>query len=839
MSQEKTLKTIKEQLDDREKVALTFLETSLMTDKYHWFLYIRSYEQHEFNGLISYLDTNNLLVKALNYIIGVLYARDVVEEALRNYSGSDKDILIHKFNDAEKRYAENLRGVYVSYVAFDFLSDDLLMETSDSSSFLVIIKLIVDYIMTNLNNEEKAALTFLTNSVTDPNPDDPEDGRHVMYSRKTFYEIIAYISIDRLKKILAYIVITLNAKSVAEKAVESYDGPGRDILVQRLEKIKIIYVKYLKTVFNFGSSFDQICYNLSIETNNSSRFEDIIYYVKYYRIVNQLSNAERDALAFLKDFITASNPSDTDDCKLVIHTKQTFYRFILGIDDIEKIKTGLSGIVATLNAKKVVELLLMKYNGLRKVLFTQEIKEAETTYIMYLKNVYSTFFVEKMNNNLLSKANYAYQFAIIEEKIKSYNDTYSKIVEQLDDDEKGALTFLEDAIATPNPDNPNDREIIIRSRQTFYFFYKFVLHSDKINRFRMAVSGIVATLQAKKIAEEALANYNGPEKNILVQKLKNAEITYVKYLKNICNTSSVDEMENNLFLLRKRTYTPQFKMIEDKVKSYNDTYSKIVEQLDDDEKGALTFLEDAIATPNPGNPDDREIIIRSRQTFYFFYKFVLHSDKINRFRMALSGIVATLQAKKIAEEALANYNGLEKNVLIQKLKNAEITYVKYLKSICDTSSVDEMENNLLKETIYASQFKGITDEIYSYNISYDQIAEQLSDKERDALIFLRNSVEASNPDYPDDHEIIIETKKNYNLFILNAKDDVNKLKIALSCIVTVLQVNKTAAEVIEKHTESEKKMIEQILGDEKLRYRKFLKSIFNTNFFDDIYINLT
>ncbi|AHH12894.1 hypothetical protein BHO_0006302 (plasmid) [Borrelia hermsii YBT] len=62
-----------------------------------------------------------------------------------------------------------------------------------------------------------------------------------------------------------------------------------------------------------------------------------------------------------------------------------------------------------------------------------------------------------MYNNLLSQTYNTSLFEGIINNIKHYNSN----IEQLNDDEKNALDFLENSITKPNPDNP-ERTIILQ-----------------------------------------------------------------------------------------------------------------------------------------------------------------------------------------------------------------------------------------------------------------------------------------------------------------------------------------------------------------------------------------
>ncbi|WP_024653174.1 BTA121 domain-containing protein surface lipoprotein [Borrelia persica] len=814
-----TIKDIKEHLNDREKVALAFLKDSLN-------------RKDKFESLILYLDAKNLLIeKSLFYIVLTLDARDAVEEALRNYKGPDKYTLIQKLKDEEQRYIDDLRRVYMSRKDLNDLSHELLVETRDPFRFVIIGESIFNYIMTKqLNLQETIALMFLEEAIISPNPDDSDDYKLVTHSKSNFHMFSAYIGIDKLKIILSDVIETLKTKMISDEALLKYHEPNKYILTQRFKDIIRIYKEYLKRVCSFHS-FDQVYYNLSLKTSNIALFKSIESSVRYYKIIELLNSEERVALSFLVDAITNPNPDDPDDCKLITHSKQTFYQCMLDTDNIDNLKAALADIVMTLSAYLTaghnIEAKLR--NKIAKDIYTSKLKDAETRYMKYLKSICSTSSADEIYSNLLNKTNNVLQFEIILSSLHFFNDTYNSIVKQLNEEEKTAFMFLENAISSLNSDAPDDRKLITNLKQTFY---QYVLDIDDIDKFKTALLGIINTLSAKEEAEKVIVNYNGSDKDTFIRKLQNETTKYIKYLKSICDTPSVKEMYNNLS--EKTNNALQFESITNIISPCNKVHDDIMKQLNEDEKDALMFLEEAIISPNPDDLNNHKIITQTKKTFN---QFILDTYDINKFKITLSDIVRTLKEKRSVECVIANYNGPKRHTFIQELKDAETTYIKYLKNICNTSSVEELYNNLSKKTSNASQFESISSMIRSYDRIYHNKIKKLNEYERGALVFLEDSLSTFDSDDPDDREMTIRAIETFNWFYLFAldTDDIHRLKIALSDLVKTLDIKNTVELAIENYNESDKDVLTQQFKNEEMSYVKYLKSIFNTFYAEKMY----
>ncbi|AHH12892.1 hypothetical protein BHO_0006300 (plasmid) [Borrelia hermsii YBT] len=104
-----------------------------------------------------------------------------------------------------------------------------------------------------------------------------------------------------------------------------------------------------------------------------------------------------------------------------------------------------------------------------------------------------------MSNNLSSQTNNSAQFEDITNNIKDYN----KVTRRLNRDFKNALTFLESSITKPNPNDPDDHNLITHTKENFF---KFILSLD-IDELKKAIADIALTLNSKSKAEKALANY--------------------------------------------------------------------------------------------------------------------------------------------------------------------------------------------------------------------------------------------------------------------------------------------------------------------------------------------
>ncbi|AMR75999.1 BTA121 domain-containing protein surface lipoprotein [Borrelia hermsii] len=818
--QKNKLTILKEQLNDGEKDALTFLENSITPNPYnpdeH---HVKIQTQKNLEKFILNLNIDGLK-KAIAGIVLTLNAKSGLENALADYTGSDKDTLTQILKDATTNYINHLKSM-CDTKDFDEINSNLSSQTNNSAQFEDIINTIKYYnkITKQLNDKERNALTFLENSITTPNL---SDRNFITHTKENFFKFILNLNIDELKKAIADIALTLNAKSKAEKALANYTWPAKDELTQKLKDATTNYINHLKIICNTQST-DIMSNNLSSQTNNSAQFEDIINTIKdYNKITEQLNDNEKDALIFLESSITKPNPDkpkDTAPTNLTIQTKTNFHLFILNINT-DRLKKAISGIVLTLNAKIVAEKGLANYTGPAKNTLAQILKDATTNYINHLKSMCDTHSnsVNAMYSNLSSQTNNSDQFEDIINNIKHYN----KITKQLNYNEKDALTFLENSITTPNPNDPDDHNLITHSKQNFL---KLILNLD-IDELKKSISGIVLTLNAKIVAEKELANYTEPTKNMLMQRLEDATTNYTNHLKVICNTQSPDVISNNLS--SQTNNSAQFEDITNNIKDYN----KVTSRLNRDFKNALTFLENSIIQYNPYEPEDPNITIQIQESFSQFI-LSLNTEKLKK---ALIGILLTLYAKKGLEDDLANYTGPAKNTLAQISKNATTNYINHLKILCNTQDFDEMYNNLLSQTYNTSQFKDITDNIKHYN----KITKQLNDAEKDALDFIEYSITKPNPNNtydPDTHNLMNNAQANFNRFILNL--DIDKIKKAISDTVLTVNTKKVAENALADYTGSDKDTLTQILKDATTNYINHLKSIFNTKDFDEINGNLS
>ncbi|WP_025407002.1 hypothetical protein [Borrelia hermsii] len=129
--------------------------------------------------------------------------------------------------------------------------------------------------------------------------------------------------------------------------------------------------------------------------------------------------------------------------------------------------------------------------------------------------------------------------------IKDYNNN----IELLDGDEKDALNFLKKAIIIANPkDGMYDHEYKIQAQSQLT---QFMLDKN-IDTIKRVLQEIMLALNAKKAAEEALANYTGPDKDTFTQRLKIETSVFKYFLKILFAVNSSDTIYDNLLLFTKK-----------------------------------------------------------------------------------------------------------------------------------------------------------------------------------------------------------------------------------------------------------------------------------------------
>ncbi|WP_024653796.1 BTA121 domain-containing protein surface lipoprotein [Borrelia persica] len=833
------------QLDEDQKYALDFFEKAVVKSDYNR----ANPSKQGFYPFIAYITVDNLK-RMLSKIAITLNTKKSAEQVLANYTEVKKDIFNKMLKNLEIQYLRYLGGslnagsldaVYcnLSYDIYCNFLDDIYCDLSREMHVpqLKSVAHSIEYyisIINQLNDEEKEALDFFEGSITELNPDDPDDHKLITHSKEDFYLLLEHIGIDNLRfqKFLSDIVITLNAKKVAEKTIRNYDSSMKDMLIQKLRNVKASYIKYLKNICS-TSSFDEIYNNLSVKTYDASQFANMLNYIIYFNIINQLSNEERAALAFLEDSVTTPNLDAIGNFKSIIHTKQTFYRLILGTDDVNKFIAALRVVATTLSEKKLTEEALLNCHGLEKDVFMQEFKEAETIYINCLRNICSTFFVEEMNSNLLREANYAYHFEILRKKILAYNDFYDKILAQLSNEEKKALDFLKNVIINPNLDSPDDDKMTIQARQNYNRLILNTGNTGVIDKLKAILSFILGVLNAKEALEQALAEYIGwpSVKDMIVQRLKDDETKYIRYLKTVCGTFSVGEFcDNYANVLETSQYELLFKSIVEDIKFYHDIYDQVLKKLNDDEIRTLTFLGNAVSIPDPTNLDDYSFLRKASYVFYRFCENSLKAGSIVAIKKVLSGISETLNKKETVERFLARYNGPDKDVLIKRFQDLETTYIKRLKTACDVVHSDDLYNNLLGTFQYGLTFESIVEDIKFYHDIYDQVLEKLNDdKMRAALAFLEAAISIPDLSNPDDRNMIIKSRQTFYFFcktFLDA-DSITRVERALSGIVETLGKKETIGLVLSEYDGPNKNILTQKLEDIETEYSKHLKNICN------------
>ncbi|AHH07583.1 hypothetical protein BCD_1517 (plasmid) [Borrelia crocidurae DOU] len=850
MSQDETLEIVTEQWDNSEKDALAFLEDVITksnsdvpysSDEHQ----SRLYTVQNFRMRIQKSDID-VRKKILSDVVKTLNSKRNVEKALLTYDETDKDKLIQRFRNIETMYIRYLQNIFVNYNPTSESCYCLSVETSYASQFEYILDYIKYYKMIKqLSNEERGALAFLEDSVKTPNSDATGNFKSIMHTKQTFYQLIlGTADVNKFIAALRVVAATLSEKKLAEEAFLNCHGPEKDVFMQELKDVETIYINCLKTIC---STFfvEEMNSNLLLEANYACHFEilrkKVLAYNDFYdKILAQLRDNEKNALDFLKNAITSPNLDNPADVEITIQAKQNYNRLILNTGNtgvIDKLRGILSVIVKVLDAKGAVEQGLAEYNigwSSRKDIIVKRLKDNETEYIKHLKTFFGTSSIDELYNNYdhaLKSTQCISDFDDTLYIIKFYHNIYAQILEKLDSDQIHALTFLGNAISIPNPNDPNDPNDLSVIKNAIEAFYEFCEDSLGVGivRIQKVLSDIAVTLNEKERVERILAVYNGPDKDVLIKRLKNKETEYMKRLKIACYVFNSDDLFNNL--LGTSQYGLEFKsiIIED-IKSYHDIYDRVLKKLNNDKmRAALTFLETAISIPNSNNPDDLSIINKTRQTFYYFCKSFLDTDSISGLERALSGIVETLSKKEGVERILEEYNGPNKNILTQRLKDIETEYSRYLKNICNPDSIYDMEKSLLSNSNNASSFNSIETEVTSCNSKYINIISKFSEEGERALIFFEDSVMDPNLEPLDDSAIMLRRIQNFIHFLFDTDNgSIDNIKKAVVCIAMTLETRKAAEEVIEKYVAgSEKNVIERIFQVEELRYKKYLKSIFN------------
>ncbi|WP_024655177.1 BTA121 domain-containing protein surface lipoprotein [Borrelia hispanica] len=780
-------------------------------------------------------------------IVEALKLKKVAERFVENYNDLLKYDFMEQVRGGEINYMRELKGLCsINYRSWP-VSERHLVTFDDMHRFLaeraaIVGKVKFEYVLMHIRsfrdgyhdfigqfrNEEKVALTFLENAITNPNPDDVDDNKFKVHTKEEFHKFKFRTEIANLKLILSDIVKVLHLKQAAAEAIKKYTEPEKIMFEGILKDENVKYIKHLKRIFNIPYLFRGIAdNNLVLETYDTFLLECIVndmyrYYNIFSKITERLNDRENDALIFLGNAITSYNSDDTDDHNLVIHTKEDFNSCIRKLS-IYRLKTVLFQIILTLNAKKAVEQVVANYNELIRDVYTQKFRDEEIKYIKHLRGICGS--CDEMYDNLSSNANNSSQFRSVLDTIKSYPTIYSDIIKQLNSGEKTALTFLENAVISPNPDDPDDHNMTLQAKENYI---QFILNMSDIDRFKTVLSGIMETLNAKKLVEDVLKNYSQSGKDILVQKLEDARVNYMKHLKSICNVSSSEkEMEDKL--LKEANNSSRFRSVLDTVESYAAIYSNIMEQLNSGEKTALIFFENAVTNPNSDDPDDHKLTMRAKEGYN---QLILNISDIIKLKKILSGIVATLNVQKKAEETLAKYKIPEGHILAQMLKDIKVRYIKRLKNICNTSSFEKFYASVSSKADNSSELKSILYVIDSYN----NIAKQLSEKEKDAFDFLGDSIQTYNLDKLDDRVLTIHLKENYKQFILDV-DDVVSLRAALSNVVRTLETKKMLENVIGCYIGIDYDVLKQKFVDAKIKYVNYLKNIFNT--FYGLYDNLS
>ncbi|WP_038359097.1 BTA121 domain-containing protein surface lipoprotein, partial [Borrelia hispanica] len=811
---------ISEQLSNEERDALAFLEdviTNLVPgnpDGHEVTIKTRKYR-----SFIVDIDDVDKLRSALLNIVLTLNAKKMAEKALVDYTGAGKSILLAKLEDTKAEYVRNLRSICDTCSMYDHLSSTqnyvLQFEgiVNDVNSYSSIMK--------KLGDEERDALIFVEDSIMIYNPNDPSDYKSTMDLSANYSDfILEEFYIDVFKRVLSKVVKTLKSQKRIEDALKNYVEPGKDILEQRFREVKAEYMKHLKSICNV-STFENVKRNLLKKSDYSSQFEDIAISIDLYKSVFERLDANaKKALDFLEKCITRANPDDSDDHEIIIQAKRNYNLLILESNDISKLKLVLSGIVATLNEKKIVEDVFKEYTKIGKDVLKQKFRDIKVDYMTHLKNICNVSTVDEMESNLLSNSNYTPQFSSIAISIASYKS----VLEGLNVDDGKALDFLEKSITRSNSDGLNEHEITIQMKRNYNSL--MLDANNDISKFKPVLLGIVETLKAKKKAKNALREYTKPGKDILEQRLQDIKTEYKRHLKNICNVSTVDEMKSNL--LSNSNYTSQFSSIAISIASYK----SVLEGLDVDDGKALDFLEKSITRSNPDDSHEHEITIQMKRNYNSL--MLDANNDISKFKLVLLGVVETLKSKKKAKDALKKYTGVGKDVLEQRFQEVRAEYKKHLKNVCNTFYLYEMENNLLRNANSSFQFENIVKSIALYS----GVLERLGDNDKKALGYLEKCITRANPDDSNDHEITTQMTRNYDLLMLDANNDISKFKLVLLGIVETLKAKKKAKNALREYTNPRKDILEQRFKDAEAEYMRYLKGICNTLYFNEMYNNL-
>ncbi|AHH13329.1 hypothetical protein BHO_0006306 (plasmid) [Borrelia hermsii YBT] len=811
----KLLNSVTEQLNDEEKGALTFLQCSIIkpnpddSDEHN----ITINAQENLHRLMINLSIDRFK-EVLSGITITLNTKKEAENTLENYNGPLKDTLTQRVNTATTQYTQHLKKTY-NTPNFEWMKLYLPKLLNKSSLFKKIINAIKHYnkVIEQLNDNEKGALTFLKNSITKPNPDDSDDHNIIIHAQANLHKLILNFDIDKLKKTIAGIVTTLDAKKDVEDSLRVYTRPSKDTLTKKLEDATTSYENHLKRICK-ASSLDEIYSNLST-TNNANIFENIVNDIKNYNnIMEQLNNDEKEALTFLQYSIIKPNPDYSDEHNIITHAQENLHKLIINFD-IDKLKSALLNIIPILNTKKEVGDSLENYNGPLKDTLTKMLKDATTQFTNFLKSICNTPDFDEMYRNL-STTNNANVFENIVSIIKNYNN----IIEQLNDDEKEALTFLQCSIKKPNPDDSDNYNLIINARKNFD---KLILNFS-IDSLKSTLSDIMPTLKAKKEAKNSLENYNGLLKNTFTKKLEESITSYENHLKNIFNTADINLLKLLLSLTLSNDHAATFENIVSNIKHYN----SVIGQLNNKEKNALTFLENSIIKPNPDDPNDHNIIINAQANLH---KLIINLD-IDKLKSILSNIILTLNTKKEAEDSLENYNGPLKDTLTQRVNTATTQYIQYLKTSCNTRSLDKIHSNLSTINNTSSLFQDIASTIKLLN----SVTEQLNDEEKGALTFLQCSIIKPNPDDSDEHNITINAQENLHRLMINLSID--RFKEVLSGITITLNTKKEAENTLENYNGPLKDTLTQRVNTATTQYTQHLKKTYNAPNFEGMKLYL-
>ncbi|WP_435533491.1 BTA121 domain-containing protein surface lipoprotein, partial [Borrelia crocidurae] len=556
--------------------------------------------------------------------------------------------------------------------------------------------------------------------------------------------------------------------------------------------------------------------HLSSAQNYVLQFKKIVNAINSYSsIIEKLGDDERDALIFLEDSIMIYNPDDPSDYQDTMNLSAHYSDFILKEFDIGLFKRVLSSVIKTLKTKKIIEDSLKKYAKPGKDILEERFREVKARYMRYLKIICNVFNVEDIKSNLLKSSDYSSQF----EGVAISINLYKSVLERLDANDKKALDYLEKCITRANPDDSDDYEITIQTKQNYNLL---ILEANDISKLKLLLSGIVATLNTKKTIEAALKEYTEIGKNALEQKLQDIETEYKRHLKNICDVSTVDEMKDDL--LSDSDYTHQFSIIATSIASYK----SVLERLDVDYREALDYLEKCITKSNPD--DSNEHKITTQMTRNYDLLMLDANNDISKFKPVLLGIVETLKAKEKAKDVLKEYTESGKDFLEQQLQEIEAEYMKSLKNLCNASSLMVMRASLLRSSSYSFRFDSIVN-----SIAFDNsILERLGDNDKKALNYLEKCITRSNPDDPDDHEITIQVKRNYDLLMLDANNDIDKFKLVLLGIVETLKAKEKAKDALQWDTKLGKDVLEERFQDAETEYMKHLKSICNVSTIDEM-----